>query len=254
MSRQAQGLTQRSGRRPAPHLREGPLSLVARGGRPGVCPEPRVKAKVLLISSGYRSLCSCLRKSSAFSDPTSSSKAIFSSCVRHKASEVWAAPGLATTRGGRAYRKPCAFLTGRTVNALRPDGPGGRGKAQRGCEGPPRLCVALCTPGAGGCVAPGERCQHRARGPSPPASVAVRRRGVASNRASSSSVSVWVVLSLCSTLQTQTQRLGPRRANRSAPKAGRSPTAPCPPAGPPGTCRSADAARPAGSVPRASRR
>lgn len=79
---------------PAPHLREGPLSLVARGGRPGVWAEPRVKAKVPLMSGGYRSLCSCLRKSSALSDPTSSSKAIFSSCNRQRPSEVRAAsPG-----------------------------------------------------------------------------------------------------------------------------------------------------------------
>lgn len=33
-------------------LREGPLSLVARGCRPGVLAEPRVKAKVVLTSGG----------------------------------------------------------------------------------------------------------------------------------------------------------------------------------------------------------
>lgn len=78
---------------PAPYLKEGPLSLVARGGRPGVWAEPRVSAKVPLISGGYRSLCSCLRKSSALSDPTSSSKTIFSSCVRHEALRGWEARG-----------------------------------------------------------------------------------------------------------------------------------------------------------------
>lgn len=68
---------------PTPYLNEGPLlSLATRGGRPGVWAEPNVNAKVPLISGGYRSLCSCLRKSSALSDPTSSSKAIFSSWVR----------------------------------------------------------------------------------------------------------------------------------------------------------------------------
>lgn len=66
---------------PTPYLREGPLSLATRGDRPVVWAEPSVKAKVPLISGGYRSLCSCLRKSSALSDPTSSSKAIFSSWV-----------------------------------------------------------------------------------------------------------------------------------------------------------------------------
>lgn len=69
---------------PVLYLNEGPLSLVTRGGLPGVRAEPSVNAKVALMSGGYRSLWSCFRKSSALSDPTSSSKAIFSSWVRKK--------------------------------------------------------------------------------------------------------------------------------------------------------------------------
>lgn len=70
---------------PAPYRREGPLSLVVRGGRPGACVGSSVKAKVPLMSGGYRSLCSCFRKSSAPSEPASSSKAILSSCARQEA-------------------------------------------------------------------------------------------------------------------------------------------------------------------------
>ena len=85
---------------PVPYLKEGPLSL-ARGGRPGVWAEPRLSANVPLTSGGYRSLCSCLRKSSALSDPTSSSNAIFRSCVRREGLRGWMACGPEPSHQGR---------------------------------------------------------------------------------------------------------------------------------------------------------
>lgn len=86
---------------PVPYLKEGPLSLLARGGRLGVWAEPRLSANVPLMSGGYRSLCSCLRKSSALSDPTSSSNAIFSSCVREEGLRGWTACGPEPSHQGR---------------------------------------------------------------------------------------------------------------------------------------------------------
>lgn len=138
---------------PSSHLMEGPLSLVARGCRPGVWAEPREKAKVVLTSCGYRSLCSCLRKSSALSDPTSSSKAIFSSCGRHRTQPSGRPPRLAVPEDREPTGSARAFLGRGRVKTVWPDGPplgqavdapgpgglcpleGARAAGTRACEG-----------------------------------------------------------------------------------------------------------------------
>lgn len=68
-------------------------------------------------------MCSCLRKSSALSDPTSSSKAIFSSCGRHRPQRSGWPLGLATPEAREPTGSARAFLGRRRVKTGWPDGP-----------------------------------------------------------------------------------------------------------------------------------
>lgn len=180
---------------PSSHLMEGPLSLVARGCRPGVWAEPREKAKVVLTSCGYRSLCSCLRKSSALSDPTSSSKAIFSSCGRHRTQPSGRPPRLAVPEDREPTGSARAFLGRGRVKTVWPDGP--------------PLGQAVDAPGPGGlCPLEGARAAGT-RATRRTASLALRLRGRTSRALTANRPRARLCLRI--TLQTQARRSEPGR-------------------------------------------